>query len=241
MKVQRTFAATAAGLTFLLAGIALGTAGASPIKWVPVQLGTHQFGRLRAPDAVVAHAGPAEVAFNKRSACGCLDGPQGPMLFDVAPNGSIWLFDVLNHRLLVWQHGRPARPARALALPKLDVRDFALVDRSRKVVRAWRVLSKTPLALAQRTLTPALVGGDLVVELDVSRQVRSTLRSEHVVMRLSPTGMRKRFSLDAKTVWGDNGDQPVAALRIGSDGRLYQLRTNPKTGASIARYSLGAA
>ena len=60
-------------------------------------------------------------------------------------------------------------------------------------------------------------------------------------MRLSPTGMRKRFSLDAKTVWGDNGDQPVAALRIGSDGRLYQLRTNPKTGASIARYSLGAA
>ncbi|TMM28244.1 MAG: hypothetical protein E6F93_12745 [Actinobacteria bacterium] len=353
MKVQRTFAATAAGLTFLLAGIALGTAAASPIKWVPVQLGTHQFGRLRAPDAVVAHAGPAEVAFNKRGACGCLDGPQGPMLFDVAPNGSIWLFDVLNHRLLVWQHGRPARPARALALPKLDVRDFAvgrdgtvylhavyadppagdsgatlwalapsgkvrwraqalmgsalrigsngvlysvgarkqdpgawtplttpagrplslaaqrrgtmtfqplasgvhlvasrlgahevhfaLVDRSRKVVRAWRVLSKTPLALAQRTLTPALVGGDLVVELDVSRQVRSTLRSEHVVMRLSPTGMRKRFSLDAKTVWGDNGDQPVAALRIGSDGRLYQLRTNPKTGASIARYSLGAA
>src|SRR5213596_572131 len=89
MKVQSTFAATAAGLTFLLAGIALGTAAASPIKWVPVQLGTHKFDRLRAPDAVVARAGPNEVAFNKRGACGCLDGPQGPMLFDVAPNGSI--------------------------------------------------------------------------------------------------------------------------------------------------------
>jgi hypothetical protein len=351
MKVQRTFAATAAGLTFLLAGIALGTAAASPIKWVPVQLGTHKFDRLRAPDAVVARAGPNEVAFNKRGACGCLDGPQGPMLFDVAPNGSIWLFDVLNHRLLVWQRGRPVRPARTLTLPKLDVRDFAvgrdgtvylyavyaeppagdsganlwalapsgkvrwraqalmgsalrigstgglysvgaskkhtaawtplttsagrplsvaaqrrgtmtfqplasgvhlvasrlsahevhfaLVDRSRKVVRAWRVLSKTPLALTQRTLTPALIGGDLVVELDVSRQVRSTLRSEHVVMRLSPTGTRERFSLDAKAVWGDDGAEPITALRIGSDGRLYQLRTNPKSGASIARYSLG--
>src|SRR5438045_6588612 len=125
MKVQRTFAATATGLTFLLAGIALGTAAASPIKWVPVQLGTHKFGRLAAPDAVVARAAPAEVAFNKRGSCGCLDGPQGPMLFDVAPNGSIWLFDVLNHRLLVWRHGRPARPARAPALPTPDGRDFA--------------------------------------------------------------------------------------------------------------------
>ena len=31
----------------------------------------------------------------------------------------------------------------------------------------------------------------------------------------------------------------MTPLRIGPDGRLYQLRTNPKTGMSIARYSVG--
>jgi hypothetical protein len=36
------------------------------------------------------------------------------------------VFDVLNHRFLVWQRGRPAHPARALAFPKLDIRDFVL-------------------------------------------------------------------------------------------------------------------
>jgi len=270
------------------------------------------------------------------------------MLFDIAPNGSIWLFDVLNHRLLMWQRGKPAHPARSLPLPKLDVRDFALgrngtiylnavyvkppagdsganlwalepsghilwrahantgtalrlgpdgslfsigsrktgseswtrlttaagrplslaaqrrestpfqplagglhlvstqlglhevhfalVDRSHKVVRAWRVTSKTQIELGQRALTPALVGGVLVVELDVSRQVAS--KFEHMVMRLAPNGMRQSFSLDAKAVWGDDGAEAITALRVGSDGRLYQLRTNPKSGASIARYSL---
>jgi hypothetical protein len=46
--------------------------------------------------------------------------------FDVARNGSIWMFDVLNHRLLVWQPGKPAHPARTIKLKGLDVRDFAL-------------------------------------------------------------------------------------------------------------------
>jgi len=351
MKVRRALASTVAGLIVLLAAISLGTAAAAPIKWVSVPLGSHQFGQLRAPDAVVVNAGPNQVGFKKEgSGCGCLDGPQGPMLFDVAPNGSIWLFDVLNHRLLMWKPGKPARPARSLPLPKLDVRDFALgpngtiyleavyakppagdsganlwalkpsgkvlwrahantgtalrlgpdgslfsigsrksgsgtwtrlttpagrplslaaqrrestpfqplagglhlvstqlglhevhfalVDRSHKVVRAWRVTSKTQIELGQRALTPALVGGVLVVQLDVSRQVASKFLFEHVVMRLAPNGMRQSFSLDAKAVWGDDGAEEITALRVGSDGRLYQLRTNPKSGASIARYSL---
>jgi hypothetical protein len=273
------------------------------------------------------------------------------MLFDLGQDRSIWVLDVLNHRLLEWKSGRPAQPTRTLRLPKLDIRDFAierggtiylyavyaeppagdsganlwaltqsgqvrwrvhaetgtalrlgphgalysigaskrhpaawtplttpagrplslaaqrrgttlfqplaggmhllvsqvgvheahfaLVDRSKKIVRAWRVRSKTPLALAQRTLTPALVDGDMVVQVDVSRQLKSKSVWEHVVMRLSPTGTRDRFSLDANAVWGDDGAEPITALRVGSDGRLYQLRTNPKTGLKIASYSLG--
>jgi hypothetical protein len=351
MKAQRAFAGTVAGVAAVVAGIALGTAAASPIKWIPVQLGTHTFGHLRAPDAVVVRAGPNRVGFKKCGDCGCLDGPRGPMLFDLGQDGSIWVLDILNHRLLAWKPGRPAQPARTLALPKLDLRDFAigrrgtiylyavyaeppagdsganlwaltpsgqvrwrvhadtgsalrlgpdgalysigaskrnpaawtplttpagrplslaaqrrgtkssqplaggmhlvasrlgvhevhfaLVDRSQKVARAWRVRSKTPLAPAQRALTPALVGGDLVVQIDVSRQLTSRLLLEHVVMRLTATGARVRFSLAGKGVWGDDGAEPITALRVGPDGRLYQLRTNPQTGLTIARYSLG--
>ena len=348
MKARKAIALTVAAL-----GIFAGTAGATPIKWVSVELGTHRFGHLRAPDAVVAHAGPTEVAFKTGAGCGCLDGPGGPVSFAVAPNGAIWLFDVLNHRLLAWKPGRPARPARVVQLSKeLDVRDFALgrdgtiylfavyaepppgdsganlwalspsgrvrwrahalmgnalrvapdgtlysvgarraspaawtplttaagrplslaaqrrrttafqplggglhlvasqidahevhfalVDRSHKVVRAWRVHSRTAVALERRVLTPALVAGDLVVDVDVSRQTAAGVLWEHVVLRLGSTGSPDRVSLDAKAVWGDDGTGMSTPLRVGSGGTLYQLRTNPKTGATVARYALGS-
>ena len=350
MNARRAAALTIAGLAILLAGVALGTAAASPIKWVAVPLGTHHFGHLRAPDAIVAHAEPSHVGFRKGgNGCGCTDGPGGPVLFDVAPNGSIWLFDVLNHRLLVWKQGHPARP-RSISLKGLDVRDFALgrdgtvylyavyaeppagdsganfwalapnakvlwrthalmgnalrigpngalysvgvkraaawtplttlagrplslaqqrrgttafqplgggmhlianqlgehevhfalVDHAGKVVRAWRVTSRTQLALAPSTLTPSVVGNELVVQLDVSRQTKGAFLWEHQVLRLGPSGSRASFSLDAKAVCCNDGTGPITPLRTASDGRLYQLRTSPKTGVSVARYSLGA-
>ena len=111
---------------------------------------------------------------------------------------------------------------------------FALVDRSHKVVRAWRVRSRSRLTLDSRALTPALLQGDLVVQLDFSRGAKV----EHQVLRLTKTGVGKSLALDARAVWGDDGTASVTALRVAPDGRLYQLRTNPKTGASIARYSL---
>jgi len=115
-------------IIFAVAALALlgGTASATPIKWISVQLGTHRFGQLQRPEAVVARAGPSEVGFKKNGGCGCADGPAGPVLFDVSRGGSIWVFDVLNHRFLVWQRGRPAHPARTLSFPKLDIRDFVL-------------------------------------------------------------------------------------------------------------------
>src|SRR5436309_2311338 len=295
----RAAALTVAGLTLLLAAITLGTAAASPIKWVSVPLGTHQFGHLRSPDATVAEAGPNGVGFKRGgTGCGCMDGPGGPVSFDVARNGSIWLFDVLNHRLLVWRSGAPAHPARTVRLgSNLDVRDFALgrdgtiylnavyaeppagdsganlwaltpngklrwrakaklgnalrvgpngilysiggarnngawtplttsagrplslaaqrrqtlrfqplaggmhliatqlgvhevhfalVDSARKIVRAWRVTSGTQMALTPSALTPAIVGGQLIVQLDVSRQTGAL--SEHMILRLGQSG-----------------------------------------------------
>ena len=333
-------------IIFAVAALALlgGTASATPIKWISVPLGTHRFGQLQRPEAVVARAGPTEVGFKKNGGCGCADGPAGPVLFDVSRGGSIWVFDVLNHRFLVWQRGRPAHPARTLAFPKLDIRDFvlgrngtiylsavyaeppagdsganlwaltprgkvlwrakaltssalsvgpsgavyglgvrsasswtplttpggrplslaqqrrgttssqplsgglhvvstqigpheahfALVDKKATIVKAWKVTSRTQI-LVSRDLTSALVRGDLVAAADVSRGARL----QHVVLRLSPTGVRAQISLDAKAVWGAGGAETVTALKVGSDGRLYQLRTSPKTGLAIASYSLG--
>jgi hypothetical protein len=43
-----------------------------------------------------------------------------------------------------------------------------------------------------------------------------------------------RFALDPAALWGD----PVTALRVGTDGRLYQLRSDPATGVSVAGHAL---
>jgi hypothetical protein len=332
-------------------------------RLLPVPLGTHRFGQLHAPEAIVARTGPKEVGFvgcmldaaqralcadgsnpPATGGCGCGEPAYGPSSFDVASDGSIWLLDEVNSRLLVWQRGKPARPARVIQLPRnLAVTDFALgspgtiylyatdhigpghsyvyaltatgrlrwkmpargspplrlgpdgvlytpfgspvrsawtplttrdgqrlplteqrrratpfqplpgglrlvtmqpssrevrfglIDRTNALVRAWRVTSRTelyPLAA-----TAALVRGDLVVAVEVSRPEKW----EHLVLRLAPGGgTRQQVALDAHALWGSL-DSPSTPLRIGPDGRLYQLRTNPTTGASIARYSLGPA
>lgn len=89
-----------------------------------VSLGVHHFGHLRAADATVAQAGPADVGV---VCCSDPPGGDGPSSFDVAPDGSTWMLDRLAHRLLVWQRGRPERFARAIPLPrKLSIADFAL-------------------------------------------------------------------------------------------------------------------
>jgi hypothetical protein len=89
-----------------------------------VQLGLHSFGHVSAPDAVVARTGPAGVGL----AC-CADPPggDGPSSFDVARDGSVWMLDRLNHRLLVWRAGDPSLPPRAVTLPDaLWLTDFTL-------------------------------------------------------------------------------------------------------------------
>jgi hypothetical protein len=119
-------------------------------------------------------------------------------------------------------------------LPSHEMR-FSLIDRADQVVRAWRVTSQTELWSGRAT--PALVGGDLVVPLDITQQTQTDYLLEHLVLRLGATGeTRKAVALDADVVWGD---EPITELRVGPEGRLYQLRTDRTTGVSIVRYSLG--
>jgi hypothetical protein len=110
---------------------------------------------------------------------------------------------------------------------------YALVDRRGRVVRAWRVLSRTDINFDNTT--PELVGRDLVVVLDATAQTRDGFKWEHVVLRLGPSGTRERFSLP-RAVWGDS---VLSDVRVGPDGKLYQLATSPTTGVVISRYSLG--
>jgi hypothetical protein len=69
-----------------------------------------------------------------------------------------------------------------------------------------------------------------VVVLDVTARIKGAFRREYLVLRLGPTGgTRARFSL-RRTIYGDN---LLADVRIGPDGRLYRLGSSPAAGARI--------
>jgi hypothetical protein len=138
----------ALALTVGLLALAVIQSAVAAAEWSAVPLGTHRFGRLRAPDAVVAHAGPSQVHFSQplpAGGCGCGDGHDGPKLFDVSRDGSIWVLDGLAHRLLVWRPGQPGRPARTVRLPRnLWPRDFALGPDGTIYLDAGKLYALTP-------------------------------------------------------------------------------------------------
>ena len=110
---------------------------------------------------------------------------------------------------------------------------YALIDRGGRLVRSWRVRSRT--AINFNYATPELVGGDPVVVLDVTAGTNRTRKWEYLVLRLGAHGVRTRFSL-SRAVFGDN---LLADVRIGPDGNLYQLASSPTAGVTIGRFSLG--
>ncbi|HZR93005.1 MAG TPA: hypothetical protein VFA44_11440 [Gaiellaceae bacterium] len=69
-----------------------------------IDLGTHVFGAVREPDAVVASAawgtGPGEVGLEDG-----IDMPAGAASFDVDPSGTIYLLDEANSRMLEFSGG----------------------------------------------------------------------------------------------------------------------------------------
>lgn len=81
-------------------------------KAIVVRLGTHRFDQPRSPDAVVARANAADVAFENNQ-----EYHFGPQTFLVGRDGSIVLHDGLNQRLLVWKAGRPDSFERSVSLP----------------------------------------------------------------------------------------------------------------------------
>jgi hypothetical protein len=113
---------------------------------------------------------------------------------------------------------------------------FTLEDQAGQALRGWRVTSQT--GLGALGATPALVGGDPVVVLDVSRQTKSTFLYEYEVLRLARAGgtsLRFAITPASRAVWGD---APITGVRVGPDGQLYQLRTSPTGGVRVARYAL---
>jgi hypothetical protein len=108
---------------------------------------------------------------------------------------------------------------------------FALL-RADRLVRAWRVTSRTDLNFDY--FTPEFLNGDLVVAFDVTRATQAGFKWEYSILRLGPHGLRARFSLP-RVVYGDN---LLADLRLGPDGKLYELGSSPESGVTISRYSL---
>jgi hypothetical protein len=113
--------------------------------------------------------------------------------------------------------------------PVREVR-YALLDRRGRLVRSWRITSKTDISFD--FTTSELVGGQPLVVLDVSDA--SAGKMEYLALHLGPHGIRSRLALP-RLVFGDN---LLADVRIGPNGHLYQLATSPKSGVVISRYSL---
>ena len=85
--------------------------------WIPnkpavVKLGTHRFGETKAPEAVVARAPADQVGWDITDAF-----RNGPQTFQVGADGSAWLEDSINNRLLVWNPGHPDQLARSVPVP----------------------------------------------------------------------------------------------------------------------------
>jgi len=334
-------------------------------KPVVVKLGTHQFGETKAPEAVVARASADQVGMEPPNPDELLPG-FGPQTFLVGKDGSIWLHDSLNSRLLIWEAGHPDTIARTVKFPfvaydnavafgpngsiyvtrvlknppkkdrlVLDRLDpsgavlwqrplggeyfgestfvlgansplrigsdgtlyilafmglpgdewawmpaatpagkaiepsaqrtrtnwpfqpvgalrliggeaytphddmaphdlrYALVDRHDRVVRSWRILSKTEINF--HLTVPEVTGGDPVVVLDFVDDPGGKNTWEYEVLRLGRHGTTQ-FSLTHSTF----GDDMLPDVRVGPDGKLYQLATSVQNGVVITRYALGS-
>ena len=111
---------------------------------------------------------------------------------------------------------------------------FKLLNRRGSIVRSWRIYSKSAIVQAL-VLDP--VGRDPVVLLNIQNTKKRPVAWDYVVLRLGLHGTVSRVSLH-HAVYGDN---LLPDVRVGPDGHLYQLRSDPSTGVSIVKYSLGSA
>jgi hypothetical protein len=123
---------------------------------------------------------------------------------------------------------------------------FALVNRAGRVVRAWRIRSRTSIFFPL-SATAGLIGGDPVIVLQPTVITPPTVpggdavrKSEYVALRLGPAGgIRARVTLAAAdpplSYWGSF---VMTDLRVGPGSKLYQLGSSPATGVTINQFSL---
>jgi hypothetical protein len=108
----------------------------------------------------------------------------------------------------------------------------AIVNRRGNVVRAWRVISRTPINLHD---TPDAMRGAPTLVLDVLEGADTSSRWEYVVLRLVPDGSPMSFSVPHMVL----GDNILPDVRVSSipGGGVYQLSSNPSFGFEILRYA----
>jgi len=84
---------------------------------IQIRLGKHRFGEPAPTGTVVGRASADQVGWQiPPEGCGC--GPSfGPETFLVGRDGSVWLDDSLNNRLLGWNAGNPDAIVRSVPLP----------------------------------------------------------------------------------------------------------------------------
>jgi len=81
----------------------------------------------------------------------------------------------------------------------------------------------------------AAIGPDLLVYFEISHGPHTL---ESLIVRLSPGGaVLDKFALDPHATFGT---ERFTDLRVGRDGRLYQLQTSPGWGLRVARFGLAA-
>ena len=81
-----------------------------------------------------------------------------------------------------------------------EIKVTAIVDRRGNIVRAWRVISRTPINLHD---TPDVLRGAPTLVLDVLEGNDTSSRWEYEVLRLVPDGSPTMFSVPHR-VFGDN-------------------------------------
>lgn len=118
----------------------------------------------------------------------------------------------------------------------------ALLSRTGRIVRSWRIKSRTVI---WKYAGSTLVAGDPVITLlaqapSLGGPGAVAPRSEYVVLRLGPRGgIRTSFSLvQNDPPQSAYGDGVINDIRVEPDGKLYQLGSAPEFGAAISRFSL---
>lgn len=162
------------------------------------------------------------------------------VLYDVTPKGWIPVataagtpLSVADQHRLTQAHQPTTGGGRlVVTYPSRREARIAVLDRTGRPIRIWRVTGDTDMAPPDAAL-PALVNGDPVVPIDLF-QDKPTWKLEQLAIRLTASGAPVRVHLD-NTIWGDS---PTNEYRTGPDGAFYQLQTSRTAGVKILRYRL---